>query len=72
MKDYTHKQEQNLFTDEERTKMGLHSREALSDLARIDGSYRPSGLGTDADKRPVTFESWARTVREIHSAISFA
>jgi len=32
MKDYTHKQEQNLFTDEERTKIGLHSREALTTL----------------------------------------
>jgi len=44
----------------------------LSDLVRIDGSYRPSGLGINTDKQSVTPESWARTIRQVHSAISFA
>ncbi len=70
MVDYSVKQKQDLFTDEERARMGLSSRETLKRLASMDISYQPPGLGTDPCVNPTTRESWRQTVRRVHSAVT--
>ncbi len=71
MADYSVKQKQELFTDEERARIGLSSREILRNLASaVDINYQPPGLGTGSCINLVTEKSWQQTARRVHVAIS--
>ena len=77
MADYSTKQQQSLFSDEERARIGMPSRETIGELSSAtDINYQPPGLGTDANKkirsREEAKKSWEDAMWLVNGTVSAA